>query len=154
MTHRKKFLASLTGTVVFLFLIMVFVTAAVHRAGTVAIEVREEGGDNISLKIPGAIFQVALALTPKTTFSCDADDDVDVWFDVVRIVSREMTRMPDATFVEVDGDGGEHVTVTKKGPNLLIDVRDGSDRVHISVPFSIVKTAAGKFQPRPKKDLL
>jgi hypothetical protein len=150
MTQRKRFLISLTATVFFLFLVMVFVTAAVHRAGTIEVYVNEAGpcGDRISLRIPGALAQTALAFVPQSAFGCDLDEEELAWFEVVAAAASYLDRMPDATLVEVDGGHGEHVVIRKEGANIIVDVRDGGDNVHVSVPLPTVKAAARKFKPR------
>lgn len=150
MTQRKKFLISLTATVAFLFFVMVFVTAAVHRAGTIEVYINEAGphGDNISLKFPGVLAQAALTFIPSSAFCCDMDEEELAWFEVAAAAASFLDRMPDATLVEVEGEDGESVFIRKKGANLVIDVKDRGDEVHVSVPLPTVRAAARKFKPR------
>lgn len=135
------------GAFVVLGLICLGVTGAyVYNAGIVVVEVSETGpdGSDISIKIPGALICGMIQVVPAKVFE-EAKEEIRYAGPLIRAVCDKLADMPDFVLVEVQ-DGREHVEIAKRGNKLVVDVDSPDERVHIVVPFSVVKTAAKKIE--------
>jgi len=148
MASRKRFLLSLAGTVLFLFLVVALATAAVHREGTLEVDIRGGGphGERFSVQIPGLFVRGALTLLPSRAFTCNLDPDAEPWLEFAHRLAVELDRIPDVTLVEVEGRH-ERVFIRKEGADLIVDVEDRDESVHISIPLSTVRAVVGKLEP-------
>ena len=135
------------GAFIVLGLMFLGVTGAyVYNAGMVVIEVAEAGpnGSDISLKIPGALINGAIQVVPSDVFK-EAEEEIRYAGPIIRAVCDQLSDLPDFVMVEVQ-DRHEHVEIAKRGNKLIVDVESDDEKVHIVVPFSVVKTAAKKIE--------
>ena len=141
--RARLFLAVLAGIVLVLGTTAAFAAVAVLKDGTLEVEVREQGGTNLSLAVPASLVRAALAFAPAVHSSEmeEAMAEVRPHWPLVREVCNQLDRLPDGVFVEVEGAAGEHVVVAKEGGDLVVRVRDGADRVNVRVPASAVQAA-------------
>lgn len=106
--------------------------------GTLVVDVHEKraGGDEVHVEMPGVILPMTMFCIPDHVFvECHADDeDLRYVGPIMRAVSRELQKMPDAEIVSVESSD-EVVSIVKEGPNLVIDVDTLEETVHISVPI-------------------
>jgi hypothetical protein len=118
-------------------------TAAVYRAGSIAVAVQPEEGSALSIRVPAGLAHLAIALAPADLID-DAIADVEpVWPSVVA-AARVLEQAPDFTLLEVRSSG-EHVIVGKEKGQLLILVESGGDRVSVALPLSTVRHMANKM---------
>lgn len=120
---------------------------AVHTVATspsIEVQVREHGARpaRISLHLPAALVVGAVALAPDTVFEglygqIGGDIDLERWGPAASELARQLESMPDATLVEVR-DGGEQVTVEKRGDELRIRVRSPDADVDVTLPVGLV----------------
>lgn len=128
--------ASLAGT-----------TAVVtYNAGAVRVSVVEKrpNGEHVHVFVPAIVVQVALSFIPAKHFHVHGRD-THQWLPLLKAVSQELDRCPDATMVEVTSPR-EHVTIAKRGNSLYIDVDDPGETVHVSFPVGVVQTVVNKLE--------
>lgn len=139
----RLFLAVVVSIVVIGAATVSVVAAAIYHAGSVEVEVVESGGDRISLSVPTTLVVAAVQLVPDDLIQ-EAAGEMEPWWPVVHEASRELVRCPDAVLVQVDGPD-ESVRVAKRGGELVVDVRDGGDRVHVVVPVRTISAVLDKL---------
>ena len=149
MASKNRFLISFAGTVVALFLCILFLTASVHRAGVLKIQYSEYGpdGDQFSLYLPGFVVQTALGFVPSSVMDFDLDPDTEPWVHIALQSVSELEKLPDAVFVEVESDD-ESVLIRKDGINFIIDVETDDEKIHLSIPMNSVKAVLKKILPK------
>ena len=122
--------------------------ALVFSLGTVRVEVRSKapGGEHIHIIAPAVLLPVGAMLVPADKIR-QASRDIRPWLPTIQAATEELLRTPDATLVQVD-NRREHVRIDKVGENLVIDVDDQGETVHVSVPLRaaayVCKDLAGK----------
>ena len=109
--------------------------ALVCSEGFVHVRVHEKqpGGTSINIIAPMAIGEGALYCVPKEHLR-DAAGEIRPWLPTIEAALNSMQDLPDMTFVEVT-DGDQHVLVSKSGGNIVVDVNDDDDTVHVSTPL-------------------
>jgi len=147
-----KTLLILFGVATVLFVGLVGATAyAAHSLAThpwVEVRITEHDGERetVRVSIPMAVAGTAVAVAPYLMPE-DARRDVEdglaeyeEWAPVARELADQLERMPDATLVEVEG-GPETVRVSKRGGDLLVEVRAADADVDVTVPVRLVRDA-------------
>lgn len=139
MTSHEKRLVAIAGAIALFWAASITAVAAVvWHAGMITVQVREDwpGGDNINLRLPGALVTAAMQFVPDQALA-DAASHASAWAPMVRAMSRSMKRCPDCVLVSVNSPG-EAVRISKRGRHLVIDVREADGDVHVAVPFGVV----------------
>lgn len=122
---------------------MLLVGGVVMNASVMVVSVHEAGGTNITIPVPLALAQVAVAFAPDEIKHIDlreAEELSRYWPYVERIV-EELGNIPDAVLVEVE-DRNDHVIVAKRGDVLRISVdegKEGGETVRVNVPLAMVQ---------------
>ena len=101
------------------------------------------GGQSVNIKVPGAIIPIAVQFVPDKAFGeipCEVFDHIPM----LRAACDELAKQPDFVMVEVY-DGDEHVTVAKRGRDLVVDVIADGEEVHVTVPLSLMKSVVGRL---------
>jgi hypothetical protein len=121
---------------------MVFATVYTFREGVIRVEVDEHraGGSHVHLWVPAAAVPMAMHFVPKEHLR-EASSHAAEYMPLVQIVTAELRRYPNTTFVEVQ-DGNDHVRVATVGSKLQIDVVNEEENVHVAVPLSTVDDVA------------
>ena len=119
--------------------------AVVYHSGTVDVEVFQQDGEHVSISVPSTLVTAAVKLVPGRVFA-DAADEIGPYWPACRAACRELVRAPDGVYVSVTGPDVE-VRVAKEDDRLRIDVQDGGDRVHVSVPVKSVLALVDKLAP-------
>ena len=86
---------------------------------------------------------MVLTCIPTRVFA-EAEDEVAQWVPLIREACDQLDDCPDFTLVEVTSYD-EHVRIRKEGRELVIDVVDDCERVHVQVPFGIARAVARKL---------
>ena len=69
----------------------------------------------------------------------------------IRVAAYELNKLPDVNFVEVkSGDDRTHVTVSKAGGGLKIEVESPEEHVNVWVPLRAAYDTAWSLQSRFK----
>ena len=122
---------------------------SVYHAGTFSLAVQEAEGSRTSLAVPASLVDIGLAFVPNEVYAEIAHEAGPHW-DIVEVVSREISDCPDAVFVEVI-DGNEHVRIAKRGNKIVIDVDTHRENIRVALPlrtFERVVKRIGKIQDR------
>lgn len=122
---------------------MLLVGGVVMNASVLVVSVHEAGGTSITIPVPLALAQVAMAFAPDDVKYVDieqADDEVARYWPYLERIVAELGDIPDAVLVEVE-DGNDHVIVAKEGDLLRISVDEGKgsgETVRVNVPLAMV----------------
>ena len=112
------------------------------REGLIKVDVDEhrDGGSHVHFWVPAAAVPMAMHLVPKHHFR-DIPPEASECLPLLEIVTSELRRYPDTTFVDVQ-DGRDHVRVATVGTKIQIDVVNSEENVHVTVPLSTVNDVA------------
>jgi hypothetical protein len=115
--------------------------AALSSEGFIHVKVHEkqQGGTNVNLVVPAALVPVALKFVPDHHLTV-ASEDLGPYLPIIDAAVPALVECPDGVLVEVR-DNDEHVLITKSGGSLVIDVNDGADTVHVSVPLRAAQSS-------------
>jgi hypothetical protein len=124
---------------------VVFASVYTFREGVIRVDVDEhrDGGSHVHFWVPAAAVPMAMHFVPKqhlreaATHACE-------FMPLVQIVTKELRRYPDTTFVDVK-DGDDHVRVSTVGTKLQIDVVNRQENVHVAVPLTTVIDVAAQL---------
>jgi len=135
MILAAKFALGMASTIVF---------AGVYsfREGVIKVDVDEhrDGGSHVHLWVPAAAVPMVMHLVPKQHLR-KASEQASEFMPLVEVVTSELRRYPDTTFVDVE-DGKDHVRVSTVGTKLQIDVVNEEENVHVAVPLTTVRDVA------------
>lgn len=109
-------------------------------SGVATVRVAEQNGHRVSVPIPMAIVEAAVASSEILLDPQDLDLEVDLgeWAPLAREVLAVLDECPDAVLVEVQ-DRGEYVRVEKSGRYLVVSVRDDEIDLEVRVPTKSVR---------------
>ena len=113
--------------------------------GLIKVDVDEHrsGGSHVHLWVPAAAVPMALHFVPKRHFR-EMPAEASECLPLLRIVTSELRRYPNTTFVDVQ-DGNDHVRVATDGTKIRIDVVNDEENVHVAVPLSTVNDVASQL---------
>jgi len=126
--------------------------AAVYRGGTIAVEVRNDDGGDLSVSVPAGLARLALALVPEAAFDELASElrDVEPFLPAAAAAWRQLEQAPDFVLVDVT-DGDETVRVEKRGGRLIIRVDADGESVRVGIPLSIVDPLVERLERRARR---
>ncbi|MDH3628576.1 MAG: hypothetical protein OEV00_14230 [Acidobacteriota bacterium] len=110
--------------------------AAVYNSGSIEIEVRQQRGADLSVRVPAAVLRLVLALVPDRAISearGELRNELPADIRGLDRSLRELRDAPDFTIAEINGQD-HHVEVRKTDGEFIVDVTDGPDTFHVSVP--------------------
>jgi hypothetical protein len=118
----------------------------VYSQGLIRVSVHENrpGGEHIRLAVPGAIVPLALAFVPAKEIGRHMPAEARQHLPVVQAAMSELQRLPDCTLVQVDGPD-EHVHIRVVDHQMVVDVNDHQDEVHVTLPLSSVHSVLAKM---------
>ena len=123
------------------------VTGAVmtYNAGSIRVSVEEKkpGGDHVHIIVPAILVPAAMGMVPSKELGKHAKE-IRPWLPAIRAACKELERTPDVVLVEVT-DPNEHVTITKRGGAIHIDVVDPGENVHVVVPLGTIQSVAERL---------
>ena len=115
------------------------------REGVIKVDVDEHraGGSHVHFWLPAAAVPMAMHLVPKRHFR-DIPAEASECLPLLHVVTSELRRYPDTTFVDVQ-DGNDHVRGATVGTKIQIDVVNDEENVHVAVPLSTVNDIANQL---------
>jgi hypothetical protein len=121
---------------------IVFASAYTFREGVIRVDVDEhkDGGSHVHFWVPAAAVPMAMHLVPREHLR-EASEQADEFAPLLQMVTSELRKYPNTTFVEVE-DGDQHVKISTVGSRIQIDVEDPEENVHLAVPLSTVNDIA------------
>src|ERR1700751_5929269 len=113
--------------------------------GVIRVDVDEhrDGGSHVHFWVPAAAVPMAMHFVPKRHFREIPTEGSD-FLPLLRIVTSELRRYPNTTFVDVQ-DGNDHVRVATNGSKIQIDVVTDEEKVHVPVPLSTINHIANQL---------
>ena len=109
----------------------------------VSVDEKRPGGEHIHLMVPGAIVPAALAFVPAREIGRHMPLEAKRHLPVAEAALQELSSLPDCTLVEVDSRD-EHVKIRIRDGKVVIDVNDGEDEVHVTLPLSTARSVLRK----------
>ena len=123
--------------------------AYIHHCGMMTIYVDEGcNGSNIKMKVPAALVQGALQVIPDELLE-EAACEMGEYGQLARAICDKLEDSPDFVLCEVH-DGDESVLIEKIDNDLVINVRDDDDRVHVVVPFRMISSVIKRIEAAQK----
>jgi len=142
-TGTRLLLAIFAGIFLLTTITVGAAVAAVYHAGTIAVDVRPEDDSHISVAIPAAIANLAIALVPSEVIS-DMTEELEPVWPTVQAAARELDEAPDFTLLEVTSSDS-HIQIRKKERRLLITVEDDGERVSVALPLATIRKIVDKL---------
>ncbi len=139
----RLLLAIVIGSVLLLIAAVGGTAAAVYRAGTIAIEIREDDGNRIRLNLPAGLVHAAIALTPSSILE-GAGAELEPLLPALNAGWRELSEAPDFVLFELSS-AEENVRVEKVGSRLIIFVDVPEATVQVVVPIDTVGSLLRKL---------
>jgi hypothetical protein len=119
--------------------------AAVYHAGTVAVEI-EEDGNEIRLSLPAGLLHAAVVLLPDSALD-EAASELAPWVPAMEAGWSAFVDAPDFVLLEARS-ADESVQVVKSGSRLEISVDAPDTRVRVALPIGAVGTLLHKLEAR------
>ncbi|RPJ86541.1 MAG: hypothetical protein EHM18_05700 [Acidobacteria bacterium] len=119
----------------------IFMLATVlYQTGIVYVEVEEKrpDGHHLYIPVPVILAHVAVACVPDEELK-DVRAEMAPRKELIVAACDAISDCPDGAFVEYKNGDEEHVTVTKRGNYLLVDVDSKCEKVKVKVPISSVR---------------
>jgi hypothetical protein len=91
---------------------------------------------HIHVIAPAILAPIALRLVPNRKLA-RASEQIQPWLPTIHAALDGLSDSPDMTLVEVS-DPGEYVHVAKDGSDLVVDVANSEETVHVSVPLRAI----------------
>jgi hypothetical protein len=107
---------------------------AKQNSRTLHVEVKEKGGDHVSIAVPVGLAKAALRIAGKV--NVDLEDD-DVRVPEMREAWRELRDSGESAIIDVK-DGKDTVHITNKRGMVTVNVDGDGERVRIAVPETAV----------------
>lgn len=103
--------------------------------GFVSVDVREAQPEahHVYVVAPAMLAPIAAHFVPKAKLQ-EASAQVRPWLPVIRAAISSLRDENDMTLVDIT-DQQQHVSVKKYGGNIVVDVVDDENNVHVSVPL-------------------
>ena len=121
--------------------IVALVAAEVWRAGTFTLSVQDGGPDGarVAVVVPGFVATLACTAIPLA-LPDEVATRIRPMAPVMRALSSELVRLPDAVFIAVEAPGERVLVATRQG-SLVVEVDDGPDRVRLTIPLHAARRA-------------
>ena len=122
-------------------------TMAVASAyGVIRVDVDENraGGSHVHVWVPATAVSAGLRLAPRHCME-DAATKARPFLPLLREISKELEKYPNAEFVEVQGLSGR-LRVAMVGGKLEIDAVGDDQIVHVRVPAETIRNVADRLE--------
>ena len=120
--------------------------AYVFHEGVIRVDVDENrrGGSHVHFWVPATAVSASLRLAPRHCLE-DAAMKARPFLPLLREISKELAKYPDAEFVEVQ-DSSDHVRVAMVNGRLEIDTLGDDQAVHVRVPAETIRDVADRLE--------
>jgi PHD/YefM family antitoxin component YafN of YafNO toxin-antitoxin module len=100
---------------------------------------------------PAALVPAGLHFIPDEKL-LEASREMRPWIPAIKVAITELRKYQDFTLVEVD-DAHDHVRITKRGGEIVIDVNSDEEVVHVSVPLQTMLSAVERVERARGEDV-
>lgn len=117
---------------------VVLAGAYTFREGLLRVDVDETHGheSHVHVWVPAAVVPMAVHFVPRRKLE-EAGERAGQYMPLVHAVAKELQKYPEAELVEVR-DGEQHVHIRTHNGNLLIDVDEPGEEVHVACPLATI----------------
>jgi hypothetical protein len=147
MSARNKLLIGIAALTVLTVAGSVAAYQTFGGMGMMVVDVQEKlpGGDRVHVEMPAVLIPMTMMCIPDFAhIECDVDDDEARYVGpIMRAISSELRKMPDAEIIHVE-TSDETVSVVKDGQNLIVDVDTPQETVHITLPIRAMESVSKK----------
>lgn len=119
----------------------------VFHQGVIRVDVDEHrnGGSHMHFWVPATVISTGMHFLPNEHLRQTAEQ-VRPYLPVLREVSRELQKVPEAELVDVTS-GADHVRIAVSSGRLQIDsVSEDGDVVHVSMPAEVLSDVADQLE--------
>jgi hypothetical protein len=88
---------------------------------------------------PAMLAPIAIRLVPDNKIA-RASEQIQPWLPTIRATLEGLRESPDLTIVEVS-NAEEYVQVAKNGGEIVVDVANRDETVHVSVPIRAIDSS-------------
>ena len=119
--------------------------ALISSEGYVSVRVHEKKADgtHLTLFVPATVLDVGMHCVPSAKLQ-DASRQVRPWLPTIHAAVEAMKSEKDTTLVEVREEN-EHVVVAMRGGDIVVDVDDPNETVHVSTPLRAIDNALSQI---------
>ncbi len=120
--------------------------AYVFHEGVIRVDVDEKGpdGSHVHVWVPATLVNVGLHVVPSRHLQKPAAQ-VLPYLPIVREVTKELHRYPNADFVDVHS-GNESVHIQTIDGRIQIDAVDDNETVHVRIPLEILEDVSDRLE--------
>lgn len=120
--------------------------AWVLHEGVIRVDVDESrsGGSHVHLWVPATTVSTSLRLMPRHYLRQAADKSRD-YLPVLRELAKELQKYPNAELLDVR-DASNHVHVSVKAGKLYLDAVSDNENIHISCPTVTLEDVADRLE--------
>jgi hypothetical protein len=118
----------------------------VFHEGVIRVDVDEnrDQGSHVHIWVPATVVPFGLYVVPRHHLE-KAAEQARPFLPVLRELSKELPKYPDAEFVDVRQDS-EHVRVAVHGGRIYIDAVSPSDNIHVSFPVENISDVVDRLE--------
>lgn len=99
---------------------------------------RRDSPPHVHVIAPAMLAPIAVRLVPNNKLA-DASEKIQPWMPTIRAALDALRDSPDVTLVEVS-DPNEYVHVEKRYGDIVVDVANREQTVHVSVPIRAIRS--------------
>jgi hypothetical protein len=120
--------------------------AYVFHEGVIRVDVdtHEEQATHVHVWVPATVVPVGLYFVPKRHLEEAAQ--ARPFLPVIRELSKELQKYPNAELVDVRQKGGEHVSIAVRDSRVYVDVVSDTEKVHVSFPAETLSDVADRLE--------
>lgn len=121
-------------------------TVYTFREGVIRVDVDENcsGGSHVHFWVPATVVSAGMHLAPRHELE-RAAAEARPFLPVLRQISKELPKYPNAVFVDVT-DSNQHVRIMTKNGKLSIEETEKEQLVHVTIPVSIMRDVADSLE--------
>jgi hypothetical protein len=114
--------------------------------GVMRVDEDRYDGRHIHIWVPAAIVPMALHFVPSRHFERPLEQ-AGPWLPTLRELTKQLKKYPEADFVEVQ-DGRQNVHIRTHQGQLLIDVTEPDETVHVACPLAMMEDIARELEAK------
>jgi invasion protein IalB len=114
------------------FTLFAVAAIVIQKTGVMIVDVQSKDG-RVFLPIPVGLINGALSLAPVSS-NISLPHQFEDHSEVMQAAAQALIDCPDGPFVEVDSRDAQ-VLISKKGENMIIDVKSDDEKVYIQIPI-------------------
>src|SRR6202790_1919323 len=118
--------------------------AYTFHEGVILVDEDHVDGRHVHVWVPAAVVPLAMHAVPKRYLQ-QAAGQAAPWLPTLHALAKELKKYPEAELLEVLHSSG-HVRVRTHNGNLLIDVDEPGEQVHVACPLGMLEPVARELE--------